>query len=236
VLPFTNAMLMAGATAAGTSNPYALVNISARAQTNGAGLQSVSVAYPVGIAANDIAIIHLQVLQQISPVSLGTLPTGWAEYAHHAFNGAYHHWMLWKRLDGTESGSVAIPVSIASGTSSVRQAYMSAWGGCVTTGDPFVNKVNNEGSSANCVSGSVTTTQANQIVVNLVGRSDSPAPTFTPPAGFTEEYDGASGSGLACSLTMNHKVIASAGAVGATTTVATTSGRFGVISFGLLAV
>jgi len=219
--------------AGGAANPYGLVGSGATDEALGGGSQSLAIPYPSGVLAGDIAFIHIMVIQVSSPVTL-TLPSGWNEAAHERFNGAYHHYLLWRRLDGSESGSVTVAIS-AGGSSSSRFGVMSAWGGCVATGDPFESLVNNEGASnsANCVSAAVTTTVDNEYILNFVGRSET-ATSFTPPSGYTEAYDVNNTVGGDGSLTQNYKIAATAGVQGASTTVAGTSGRWGVISLALI--
>jgi hypothetical protein len=213
-------------------NSYGLVGVSSSAgDATGAGTISINVPYPSGLAANDIAVVHIFALEQLSYGGYGTLPTGWALYAQHGVNGTYQHFMFWKRLDGSESGNFTLAITLG-GANSIRLGMMSVWGGCVLSGDPFDGKVNNEGSSASCASASLTTTQANEIVVNMVAQDV--ASTFTPPSGYTEGYDANHSATVNGAITLNYKTIVSAGSVTSTTTVGTSSGRFGVISFGLI--
>jgi hypothetical protein len=215
------------------SNPYGLVGDGGVTQYHGNGTFSLSVNYPSGIKPNDILIIHSLLKAQSGDETL-TVPPGWS-LLYEFLEAAYLHNAIWKRATGSESGSVSVTSNTPGTGSDVRQQIMTAWGGCVTTGTPFTTPQHVSATSGTTVTaGSVTTTAANQIVLNLLGTVNGDS-TWTPPAGYTEVYDIPYNTGFAISSSANYKVYASAGATGTQDSIITETNRHSAISFALIA-
>lgn len=219
--------------AASGSNPYGLVGDGGVTQYHGNGTFSLSVNYPSGIKPNDILIIH-SLLQAQSGVETLTVPPGWS-LLYEYLDSAYLHNAIWKRATGSESGSVSVTSNTPGTGVDVRQQIMTAWGGCVTTGTPFTTPQHVSATSGTTVTaGSVTTTAANQIVINFCGVREQLG-TWTPPSGYTEVYDLPYAAGNQLSMTANYKLYASAGATGTQDTIVSIGDRHSAISFALIA-
>lgn len=163
-------------------------------------------AYPAGVSAGDILIVHWY---EEGTATTVTPPSGWVEIGTGtASTGSVHrHRLFWKRAVGGESGSVAF-----SHSSLYCGGYMSRWTGCIATGTPFET----QGGSANAGSSSSSTSAPavsditdgpNRLLVYCA--MSFSGGTWTPPSGFTERNDTNTESGSIAS-----KVQATAGATG----------------------
>lgn len=211
-------------------NPYGLVGVGTTVEQLGT-TNDINLPYPSGIKANDILVAHITITSGTAPSHV--VPSGWNLLLEATLgsDNAYRHYVFWKRAAGSESGTQAFNIS-TTGSSSIRVGTMSAWGGCVTTGTPFDGAVSNRDTSASATSSaSLTTSQANEIVVNCIGVDGNVS--ATPPGGYTEIADYGTASGFDAAESINYTTVVSAGAVAASTTTLSVSKRWGVISFGL---
>lgn len=169
------------------------------------GSASVTPDYPASVAADDIAIIiHALYDSAGSGATTLSTPDGWTAFGAQVHDGSNYiiARAYWKRLAGSESGSVTV-----SHTLGMTQAYarMGVFRGCATVGDPFEDYDTSGGSASSFTSPTTTTLGANRLglrlSVVLSGLAES------PPSGWTERYETA-----ATSLTVagDTKTIASA--------------------------
>lgn len=218
--------------AAPAGNPYGFVATGALGSAVNA-TNSLSLAYPAGLLANDILIAHVAIRSGTTTQPTITAPSGWTQVGSQAMGASaeYRQFTLWKRATGSESGSLSF--TWTGGTvSATAIGRISAWGGCVTSGSPIVSLAGNSGQDTTAESAAVTTSENGQIVLNLIAADDD-TPAFGPPANYTEIYDTAYSSGLAMKHTANYRVIAAAGVVSSVTTTLSTSERWAQTSFGL---
>ncbi len=180
--------------------------------SNGAGVGSgnFSVAYIAGIAANDIAVIH--VCQRDNVVS--TLPSGWTKvFEQNNGTGLRGYW-AWRRLDGTESGSVTI--TRAGGNTGI--ASMSVYRGVRATGDPGDQATaRNNASSATITADSITTGAAGCMVLFMASKGqEGTTATYaaTDPSTFTERHDNNTTSGNDGGVTIADAIRTTAGSTG----------------------
>lgn len=197
----------------------------------------ISIDYPSGIAANDIALLHVVMVDADSANTIST-PAGWTSASNQDIDGetSGKNAVFWKRLAGGESGSVSVsPGSALSGPDLIC-GRMTIWRGAVASGTPYEQLGNNNGSSTSLTGSSVTTTGANRRILNFgcYGFSGT-LTTATPSAGWTEVYDhasslGSSGAGAKC-YSIEKAV---AGTLGAATHTLSTSRRWQVITLALI--
>lgn len=151
------------------------------------------VPYPAGIAANDIAII--QVGYWAAALTANILrPSGWTTLINpidtvsgHASFGDYYYRsaVFWKRLDGTESGNVAVTYDATTGGFS--STIMSVWRGCIEAGSPFEAVATEAGISGAMAGADVTTAGPSRLVVSLYEQAGNT--TSGPDVGFTEAFN-----------------------------------------------
>jgi hypothetical protein len=182
-----------------------------------ASAANLSLAHPANLVADDIEIAHIYLE---TPSVAITPPAGWAEIGTEASSGGTNtaiYRLFWKRAAGGETGSV----TFTHGTV-WRAGYITRWSNCITTGNPFETP----GASAAAGTTGATTTSAvsdttdgpNRTLL-FVCANWSGASTWTPPSGFTEQYD--SGGEIGGFST---KTQASAGATGSITATTNVSG------------
>ena len=194
---------------------------------------SGAVSYPAGLQANDIAFIHINFPDGLSSPGGQTIstPSGWDLVDSQSPVAVGGHttiaYVFWRRLDGSESGSVTLTASENSNTGCVR-AVMSIFRGCVTTGTPYedADKLTFNNTSTP-LAPSVTTTAANRLVCAFFGVNDDP--TFTTPSTWDKEYEYASLSGNDGNIALFTKVVASASTEAGCQPTLSTSNDGGVI-------
>lgn len=150
---------------------------------------TMSVPYPAGIQENDIAVILCYSESAVGTTHTITTPTGFASISEQPVVLNYiRQGVFWKRLTGTETGTVSVPTSIGSGAAQDgHSAVMFIIRGCVTTGTPYEAMATTSGQSTALTGSAVTTLGAERLVAHLGTHRDSS--TVTPAAGYTENLD-----------------------------------------------
>lgn len=196
---------------------------------------SISPTYPAGIQSDDVAI--LTVLATDSSSSPGsqtvTTPAGWTLIRAipqttipsivTSYGGIY-----WKRLTGSESGSVAVSISETSNTYPVGAA-ITVWRGVLSSGTPVegdAHRVNGATTSQNA--NAVTTTGNNRMVLSFY-QGCLTGSTGTPTAPATEVFDmnDTTGGGGQCNFSGYYKLAPTSGAQ---TAINRTAGSSGFLS------
>lgn len=188
MLPFPSAMMM-GAASAGVGPTPAYFAVSSLVT----GSSSLNVTYPSSLQANDIAIIHAIVADSTNANSIN-VPTGFTQIDQRpifsAADTTSSAGIFWKRLTGSESGTVTVSYTGALAGTDTCAAIMTIWRGCVTSGDPFEGAgYNIAGAVTSSMTGpAVTTTGSNRRIVHF-GTTYSQS-TCTAASGYSEKYDG----------------------------------------------
>jgi hypothetical protein len=167
-----------------------------------ANATSVSCNVPATVVDNDLMLAHLIVRGN----EITTVPSGWDLVASAInFDGNGSHGYVYEKIAASESGSYTWEF-----TSSRVICAISAYPG-VDTADPIDSYSNTAYVIDNTTirSASVTTTAANQLVVNIALLSQTTQLTFTPPTDFTEQFEY---GGNRCWSQLSTRTIASAGA------------------------
>lgn len=103
---------------------------------------SVAPAYPAGIQVGDIILLHA-FFHNGTTANAGTFstPTGFTLVGRRTITVAGvvtgESALFWRRADGTETGSVTVSRTGATGNATVTTANMAVWAGCVPTGTPY---------------------------------------------------------------------------------------------------
>lgn len=162
--------------------------------------QSFGVPYPAGIQANDVVIMEVRT-QGLAATTTPTIsrPAGWTTIANPvgpsgSTSGDSHSdlkstaaW-FWKRLVGTETGSVTITASGGDGSAQGMGARMIMFRACVENGDPFESAISNSGDSTVMSGTTIVTLGPNRLAANFYAVVDN-ANTSDPDTGWTESYD-----------------------------------------------
>lgn len=194
----------------------------------------IDVPYPVGVQANDIAFLHSHIADASHSQTINT-PSGWNVAANRNFeNLRTAQAVFWKRLSGSESGTVAVTStgSLAAGNDTF-EGVISVWRGAIASGTPYEDLGDAEATSANLTGASCTTTGPNRRVVYFGAHSATA--TATAAGGWTEAYDyqatnGIPNGALHC-LSIEQ---ASAGTVPATAHALSASKYWNVVSLALI--
>jgi hypothetical protein len=151
---------------------------------------AVNLAWPVGIQANDIAIIHALIVDSSNANAL-TVPSGFTLIdnvpLHSDVSTTSGTGIFWRRLDGSETGSVSITTVSGVQSTDTLAAGMSIWRGCKTTGDPYEGAAMARSISPSLTGSAVTTLGFSRRVLNF-GATYTTA-SATPASGWTEQYD-----------------------------------------------
>jgi hypothetical protein len=166
MFPFPTPLLCAQAAVA--SGPSFVAAGALAAQTGGSTL---AVAYPAGIAANDILFLHTDVADASGIADVTGITGSWTSVisselasVDDAIAGLY-----WKRAAGTETGTETITYSEAVNLDAAV-AIISAWRNCATTGEPFERiNVNTQSAVTSLVGPDVTTTGTDRRVLTFFG-------------------------------------------------------------------
>lgn len=178
--------------------------------------QSISVALPAGVQANDILIMHL-----VS--GYYDQPFGWHQFIDGGMPNptGIQGWIWWKRATASETD----PVVVSRGATGQRVAYIAAFRGCPTTGYPFdATNSGGQAAGATLTAGGVTTTSNDCMIVvcshsgadNVTGQRMS-ALTNANLTSLTERVDQWVSTGGGAGAFMATGVKATAGATGNTT-------------------
>ena len=172
--------------------------------------------------------MHIHLTDALGNASINAL-AGWTQVIEETLVNDDTARLLWKRLDGTESGTVTVNFSETTNTG-VASAVISVWRGCLRTGDPFEGAAkSSQTATTSHVGPSVTTTGPNRRVVNVFGISNSPS-TGTVGGSWTEEYEFTTTSGNDGAINGNSVERTTAGTE---TGVSRTSTSSRNVSFGL---
>lgn len=154
---------------------------------------SVLVAYPAGVAENDIAFLHALMHDSTTVNSLVT-PSGWNVVDTEKLDGTgVEQGVYWKRLDGSETGTVEINATSAHQATDCLCGVISVWRGCKDTGTPYEGLANNTGTGTSMSGAAVTTSGVNRRVLNFCACADN---TLSSAGGsYSEDYDLTTDSG-----------------------------------------
>jgi len=190
-----------------TTSSGVLSFVAAGAKAQAAG--TLDVPYYSGLAANDIAII---LAAGYNDVTFGTATGFTAEtQVNHASGNRIR--LYWKRLDGSESGNV----SITGATGAANIGVMLGFRGAITTGTPYEGYATSNGNVAsNLVTSPATTTTADGRIALRLYTHEWGAGT-TPPATWTERFDGFETIISAITISADTKDVATASTEAATT-------------------
>lgn len=202
----------------------------------------INVAYPAGIQAGDIAILHCTKDVASGDCNTIVVPGDWTLINDTQGPNFNHRQALyWKRLVGTESGNISVSSGSTVSTSSLA-GIISAWRGCLSSGTPVgdVATTTTGGLGDTTIeSPGCTTTGLNRTVIKAIhcagDLSNTPQP-MTPGGGFTELYD-LNGTLGTCDprLNLSSLEVATASVVGSdTTTSANTSNTWRCAQFALI--
>jgi hypothetical protein len=194
----TPAFVAFGGTASSTGASFTIQPEYPTAVLNRIFLMNVFVSNPNGVAAPTID--HT------------SAPAGWALLDEESYTDATDgrqvvHKVLWKRSDGTESGTAGISGTLAGSTgndcisiATCRGAYaiIVAYDGCVTSGDPFEGVSSNHSTNvANSFTGSTIVTTGSDRLGIYMGAQVGPGEFVgTPPAGWDEQVDDGTNAGV----------------------------------------
>lgn len=142
------------------------------------GSAVVNVPYPATVTANNLFVILLYD-KSVAADAVVTTPTGWTAYPTNTpptTTGKLY--ILYKIADGTETGSVSVPVT---GTLDSRSARMYQFSGNATAGT--IIEAGNSLTATNSTILQPTTpiVGANDIAIWAVGMSDDTGPSATEP-------------------------------------------------------
>jgi hypothetical protein len=176
--------------------PYFVAN---GAQAGSYNVQTANVPYPAGLQLDDIAILEVRT-QGLAATTTPAIsrPGGWTAIANpvgpsgstagdpHSDVKSTAAW-FWKRLAGTEVGTVAAMAVGGDGASQGVMGRMSLWRGCVQNGDPFESAASASGDSTTLEATSIVTLGPNRLAVNFYNCVEEDA--TDPDTGWTEIYD-----------------------------------------------
>jgi hypothetical protein len=187
------------------TSPVAPVELAAHGALadNGSTNTAPLVPYPIGIANGDIAILNVSSTDAAGTVHVIDTPSGWTQIDQ-VTTGGHSYWrhaVFWKRLDGTETGTVALSRTPSHGGTDCFAGVMSAIRGCIASGTPYEGLQHNGGSSVNMAGAAVTTLGPDRQVLHFctcVGAALS-----APASDWDEIYDllttsGSNNGGLKC--------------------------------------
>lgn len=211
--------------------------VTATALDNRGGSNTpLTVEYPAGLMAGDIAFIHVLSLSALGTAhTIDTPSGGWAEISQQqlATIGYYRQAVFWLRLTGSESGSVTVTRSGSNPPiSDTLAGVMSIWRGAKVAGTPYESVGNNTALSANMAGSSVTTSVDNCVILNFCGCDDDTL--STEASGWDEEYDYVSALAVDHGMKLYSILKATAGTLAAATHTLAASERWQVISLSLI--
>lgn len=145
------------------------------------GESSGNVPYYSGVAANHIAL--LWVLGYRTGASISDI-SGWTGLTVITRSGSAAR-LFWKRLAGSESGSVTY--SITGSGAALSTAVMAGFSGAIISGTPYEGAGSANGGSTSQTAATIVTLGGNRLGVrcgSFSGYEDT-----TPPASWTERVD-----------------------------------------------
>lgn len=152
---------------------------------------SLTVAVPSGAAANDImTILMFREITSDTPTATSFLKPSDGSSGFDRIQATDHAlYVAWKRLTGADAGNYTVNIS---GTTAWTELLCIRCTSCITAGNPWdvINSaVDNTASSSASPNVSVTTTQADELLV--FGATHFWGGNWTP-SGYTERLDGTS--------------------------------------------
>lgn len=216
-----------GAAAAAAGGDVPTFFAAGTASNDMGGGTSVTPSYPASVSADDVAImIHVSIdFGASGGFSLST-PSGWTAVGAQVVEGSVlYARAYWKRLAGSESGTVTV-----SHSAGFFQAYarIGVYRGCTTIGDPFEDYDSTSGFGDTITSPSTTTTAANRMGLRLSCVVSGSA--TSPPSGWTEDYETAVN---ALNIAGDRKTIASASTESASARTASLETQYIVLAMAL---
>lgn len=143
-----------------------LVAAGAGGDGTGAG---ATISYPAGLASGYIAIAHLGI--RTSTDTDAGWPGDWTEVSDvPTVTGLNHSW-AWRRLDGTETGSISVSGPPGGGVGWAGRMYV--FQDCIASGTPYEALNTDSSNSATTYStAAITTLDADRLAINLLVISD----------------------------------------------------------------
>ncbi len=188
------------------------------ASTSTAGSGDITINSPTGVQANDILIMFISNLDNVTV----TVPGGWTKEFDTANGTTMHSVVAWKRATSTESG-YSYTVTHTAGSSIV--GAIAAFSGASTTGNPFTattTKANTTASHTITASGT-NVSIANSAVIFAGHMGDdgnaNAAINCTDPTGLTEIADIEDTVGSDVSMVVAWKLKTTTGLTGNCTTL-----------------
>jgi hypothetical protein len=149
------------------------------------GGDDLVLTYPGGLQANDIALIHVTTVNAASTAHDVETPSGWTEAHEGVYKDQYRHGLFWKRLTGSESGTITVPVT-SGNTNWTVAGTISIWRGCVASGTPYEGLATSFGESGTVASSAITTTGPNRRVLCFIVTDE--LNSTTPGTGWTQQF------------------------------------------------
>lgn len=183
--------------------------------TTTANVSTLDIAYPAGLANNDILILAVNFAADGETV---TTPAGFTQigntespYSEDAGANDMHSACYWKRADGTETGNLTITKSGAGGGLGIFYAAFAAYQGCLQSGSPIDGTSDVTDATTPYTMGSITTAGANRRAVCVFCIEDNEARSTGPASGWTQRVSLISGIGLDGTVVIDDIEQASAG-------------------------
>lgn len=154
---------------------------------------SLAVPYPVGLLADDIAIAQLTVFDSLTGGGGWNTAAGWnlLDTGLENSNAERVHTLLWRRLDGSETGSQTFTTFGGMGTGSTDSCngIMTIFRGCIASGDPY--DMSDTTTAADDLTPNAPVLNSygrNRLIANFWG-FQFPGTNFTPGIDYTLQYD-----------------------------------------------
>lgn len=190
-----------------------------------AGVQTLDIAYPSTVNANDILILHEYARNGAAAITLSSLPGSFAEINNYVrgVDSPPHSFasrLSWLRASGSETGTVTIGATFGQNTPAVLAGRMYRFSGVIATGTPYENaNRTGVGSPASTISQeSITTVGSDRLCAHFLAIVDEnlSLSDFTGETGgnFAEsiaEYGASPGEDV--TLQMQTATMASAGTI-----------------------
>lgn len=144
-----------------------------------------NIPVPTGAAADDIALLAIEVWLDTSTDPVITWPSGFTQKISYesTTDGFQRMFIGWKRLTGADTGTYNYTIS----GSYWNMAHCILISGAATTGDPIEATNTAQSTGTSTPSTSVTMTTAGALVHFVMNENSASA---TPPTSFTEVQDG----------------------------------------------
>lgn len=172
--------------------------------TLAAGVSSVDVAYPTGLAADDILVLFA-IYDPVGGTSVSwNMPTGFTRIGtEKTLSEGSKTGVFWKRADGTEAGNLTVTLNGTMAGGRHLDVILAAYSGCLTGADPVddFSEVATDivASTTAATMGTITTTGDNRRVICgfLMGADGGrKAGDGGPATGWTQRGDHGSSAGF----------------------------------------